>query len=142
MGLKVVKASTEDAARSIDIEKSAFSADPLTPALFPGPFTDGDEQRINERVRMLNDSPYTQLYKVVDEDLEAQGKESAIAIALWYVWDTQPVSNETWPPKRQLGPGVNVEAMEAFLGGMKERLIERYTGKNLVCEYELVVSCK
>ena len=134
MGLKVVEGGVADAARTVEIEKSAFGPDPMSPALFPGPMPEDNTQRIESRVETITASPYLRLVKVVDEELEAQGKESTVAFSIWYIWDKEPMSESTWPPKRDLvGPGVNLEALDKFMGGMKKKMFESYDGKRVMC---------
>lgn len=134
MGLKVVDGGAADAARTVEIEKSAFGPDPMSPALFPGPMPKDNTQRVQSRVDTINGSPYLRLVKVVDEELEAQGKESTVAFSIWYIWDKDTLSEDTWPPKRgDMGPGVNAEALGKFMGGMKNKMFESYDGKHVMC---------
>ncbi|CEJ80261.1 hypothetical protein VHEMI00457 [[Torrubiella] hemipterigena] len=133
MGLKIVPGSLDDAERIVAIEKVAFSGtSPIGALMYPGPFPpDADESgRINSMREKLSSS-HVQVVKIVDEELEAQGKESRITFGVWYVWK-DGVSQDNLPIALDKGPGSDPVVCGAFFGGMKKVLFEKYEGKPLL----------
>lgn len=138
MSLKLVPGTPDDAERIVAIEKVAFSGESqLGNLMFPGPFPpDAD---YSSRIKSMRDkiSPsYVQVVKIVDEELEAQGKESRVTVGVWYVWK-DGVSKANLPITMDKGPGSNPAVCGAFFEGMKKVLLERYEGKPLLCKYWL-----
>lgn len=140
MGLKTLPATVADAARAVQIEKIAFGPNPVSEVLFPGPVSDaGDEHRVIRLQEQLESYKCTKAAKVIDEELEAQGKESMVAFGLSFIWE-DALTPENLPPSNPPGPGSNPDALNAFFGGMRDKLLARYEGKPLVCKYFLFLT--
>lgn len=136
MGLKLVQGGPEDAERIIAIEKVAFSGEnQLGRLMFPGPFPpDADSSGRTRGLQEKISSPYVKVVKIVDEELEAEGKESRVTFGIWYVWK-DGVSKANMPAIIDKGPGSNPTVCRAFFGGMQKALLEKYEGKPLLCKY-------
>lgn len=130
MAIKVVPAGEADAPRIVVIEKVAFGPNPISGALYPGPFPDGNSHLETKNINELRASPHCRWMKAVDEELEAQGKEGTVATASWYFWDI-PLTHEMLPPDGQYGPGANQECCELFFGGMKRNMLKWFEGKKV-----------
>ncbi len=128
MTLKVVPAGEADAPRFVALEQIAFGPNPMSSALYPGPFPQGNSHLEAKVINDLRASPHCRWMKVVDEDLEAKGEESTVASATWYFWD-RPLTHEMLPPDGQYGPGANQEVCELFFGGMKRNMFKWFEGK-------------
>ena len=137
MVLKVVPAGPSDAERSVQIENQAYGPNPLSSALFPGPFP-SDSPRHAHLITLLESDPHCKWAKVIDTEIENKGgNEDMIAFSMWYFWDTpQPDA-----PPEKWGEGNNKEACEMFFGGMREKRNERFRGKPLACELFLFYPC-
>lgn len=137
MTLKVVPANEADAPRIVAIEQVAFGPNPISSALYPGPFPEGNVHLEAKNINELRASPHCRWMKVVDEELEAKGEESTIAMAAWYFWDV-PLTHAMLPPDGQYGPGANQECCELFFGGMKRNMIKWFEGKTVARKYFFV----
>ncbi|KAM3534237.1 hypothetical protein MY4038_002477 [Beauveria bassiana] len=127
MGFKVMPAGEQDAARSVAIEKLAYSRDPISRIIFPGPAgNDSDAARENIMLQSLRADPESCLWiKVVDEDRLAQGLHGMVCFGMAYLWKSTPPP----PTKKVWGPGSNPEACEQFFGGMTREWNERMGNK-------------
>ncbi|OAQ95755.1 hypothetical protein LLEC1_07330 [Akanthomyces lecanii] len=118
MGLKVMPAGEQDAARSVAIEKVAYGRNPISHIIHPAPAAaaaasdaadaDADAAREEALRKNLRADPESCLWiQAVDEDRTAQGQHGM------RVW----------------GPGSNAEACELFFGGMTSKWFERMGNK-------------
>lgn len=127
MGLKVVPAGEQDAARSVAIESIAYGSDDV---LFPRPFAENaDMVRREQMIKDLHDDPACCWVKVVDEDLVAQGHDGMVSFSMAYVWDSTPRK----PEATNWGPEANAEACDLLFGGMAERWAARMGNKPHLC---------
>ncbi|KAK8145565.1 hypothetical protein G3M48_004246 [Beauveria asiatica] len=127
MGFKVMPAGEQDAARSVAIEKMAYSRDPISRIIFPGPAgNDSDAAREKIMLQSLRADPESCLWiQVVDEDRIAQGLHGMVCFGMGYLWKSTPPP----PTKKVWGPGSNPEACEQFFGGMTREWSERMGNK-------------
>lgn len=139
MGFRLDPVTTDDAVRINQITKAAFSSTPIDRVLFPGPFPENTEETAEQRAESMKKKlqyPCTKAVKVIDEELEAQGVESRIAIGIWYIWE-DAVSADNMPPAGTPGPGTNLEAYDYFFNGLRKSFLERYSGRPVVCTSHL-----
>lgn len=137
MGIRLEPVTTDDAVRINQITKSAFSSTPIDRVLFPGPFPENSEESAEERADGMKkklEYKCVRAVKVIDEELEAQGAESRIAIGIWYIWE-DAVTEDKMPPAAPPGAGSNPEAFDYFFGGLRRGFLERYSGKPVVCTF-------
>lgn len=136
MSLRVVKCTTLDFLRVTEVERAAWSDDPFTQILFPGPFPEGmGEFRAQEMAKQMEEDPTTRWLKVVDS--EATDPNEGIAFAKWHIYaDQLPGPRQT----RSFGDGCNIEACELVFGGLAKQRDRLVGDKKLVCRSNLKVS--
>ncbi|EGX94648.1 acetyltransferase, GNAT family [Cordyceps militaris CM01] len=127
MGLKVMPAGEQDAARSVAIERVAYGRDAISDIIFPGPAgDDSDAARQEQLLKNLRADPTSCLWmQAVDEDRIAQGEHGMVCFGMGFLWPSAPPP----PTKRVWGPGSNPEACEQFFGGMTRKWAERMGNK-------------
>jgi hypothetical protein len=133
MPFHIEEAADADIKRFSEVEHLAYSAhESLTfHLLFPGPPNpDGGVNARTQRViEMRNNDPTTILLKVVDE-----ATRESMAFAKWNVYDTTEIARNA--PGRPVpnGPGCNLEACEAFYGGLVRKKKELMGEKPHLCQ--------
>lgn len=143
MGLKVMPAGEQDAARSVAIEKVAYGRNPISHIIHPAPAAsaaaaaasdgaDADAAREQSLLKNLRADPESCLWiQAVDEDRVAQGQHGMVCFSMGYLWLSAPQP----PPERVWGPGSNPEACELFFGGMTRKWFERMGNKPHFCKF-------
>ena len=115
MPLEIREAFPEDALRVAEIERLAYATDPLTPILFPGPFSpDAEVIRAKQISAQLAADSSTRWAKVVDTETGEM-----IAFSNWNVYKPgEPIPTRT---RRTFNdPPCNIPACEEFWGDMYE----------------------
>ncbi|KAI3323582.1 acetyltransferase [Xylariaceae sp. AK1471] len=119
MPLLLQFAAEADAERAAQIEKEAYTPNPFSKFLFPGPFPEsatGQNPRVEQLLKYCED-PSTRWLKVVDTDIEpSEDNSQMIGFAQWNIND----GSQLPPAPRTYGPGCNVEACETLSGGLAE----------------------
>ncbi|KIW59092.1 hypothetical protein PV05_03567 [Exophiala xenobiotica] len=112
----------DDATRMVEIERTAFADNKLTPFLFPGPFpADALEKRAEGLVAQRQNDPTTRWVKVVDTDTD-----ELVAYAKWNIMNT-PKDPE--PGRQEFGPGCNLDMCKEYFGGIYRKRAELMGGK-------------
>lgn len=126
--LELHPATEADARRAVQIEHVAYSSNPFTKILFPGPMPDNvQELRAEGLIKQLKADDTTRWLKVVDPDLE--GDEQTVAFAKWQIYQESPKLTP-----REFGDGCNIEACQAVFGGIQEQRMRILGDQPYVCE--------
>jgi len=124
----------DDATRMVEIERTAFADNKLTPFLFPGPFpADALEKRAEGLVAQRQNDPTTRWVKVVDTDTD-----ELVAYAKWNIMNT-PKDPE--PGRQEFGPGCNLDMCKEYFGGIYRKRAELMGGKAYCCKGSSLIFC-
>ena len=130
MAIIVRDVSDEDVARSIEIGTAAYADNPLSPILFPGPFSDEyQSKRVPELIELRKNDPTCHFIQAYDEETKQM-----VAFAKWHIYDTSEAAEAAQRPKRTFGAGTNPEACEAFFGILSARKKEHMGDRPHLCK--------
>ncbi|KAH7386770.1 acyl-CoA N-acyltransferase [Phaeosphaeria sp. MPI-PUGE-AT-0046c] len=117
MAIIVRDVSDEDIPRSIAIGNAAYADNPLSPILFPGPFSEEyQSKRAPEMVELRKNDPTCHFIQAYDEETKQM-----VAFAKWHIYSTSEAAQTARRPSRTFGAGTNPEACEAFFGSLAVR---------------------
>ena len=133
MAIHIEEVTEADFPHFVEAEQHAYGAtkSAASHVLFPGPFTfTGVEARVQQLLDMRRNDETNTFLKAVDTETG-----DLMAFAKWNIYLTGEIAKNA--PGRPIpsGPGCNLEACQAFFGGLVQKKAQLIGNKPHVCQY-------